>query len=150
MERTLIILKPDAVQRGLVGDILARFERRGLRIVGMKWLQVSPALARAHYAEHEGKVFFADLVAYITASPVVVLAMEGSAAILAARATVGATNPRDAAPGSIRGDFALEVSRNLVHASDSAASAERELALFFTAEELISWPRANDTWIFSN
>ena len=148
MERTLIILKPDAVQRGLCGTLLMRFEQRGFRIVGMKWLQVPEELARAHYAEHAGKPFFEELVAYITASPVVVMALEGPSAIAAARATIGTTNPRDATPGSIRGDFALEVGRNLVHASDSMASAERELRLFFTADDLFDWDRVTDHWVF--
>lgn len=150
MERTLIILKPDAVQRGLCGTILSRFEQRGFRIVGMKWLQIPVDLARTHYAEHEGKPFFEDLVDYITSAPVVVMALEGPSAIVAARTTIGATNPRDATPGSVRGDFALEVGRNLVHASDSLASAERELRLFFTADDLFDWDRATDQWVFGN
>lgn len=150
MERTLIILKPDALQRGLCGEILARFERRGFRIIALKSLRISEQLAREHYAEHEGKPFFAALVAYITAAPVIVLALEGPSAIAAARATVGATQPRDAAPGSIRGEFALAVGRNLVHASDGPDSAQRELRLFFQDDELLRWQRAGDEWIFED
>lgn len=149
MERTLIILKPDAVQRGLCGTILSRFEQRGFRIAGMKWLKVHEVLAHEHYAEHKGKPFFKELVAYITSAPVIVMALEGPSAIAAARATIGTTNPRDASPGSIRGDFALEVGRNLVHASDSLASAERELRLFFAADDLFDWDRVTDPWVFS-
>lgn len=148
MERTLIIIKPDAVQRGLIGEILRRFEARGLRIVGMKFMQVSRALAEKHYAIHQGKGFFEGLVNYITSSPVVVIALEGSNAIVNARNTIGATRPHEAAPGSIRGDFALEVGRNLVHGSDSVENGEVEIANFFTAEELISWSRDTDKWIF--
>lgn len=148
MERTLIIIKPDAVQRGLTGEILKRFEARGLRIVGMKFMQVSEELAKNHYAEHDGKPFFAGLVEYITSSPVVVMALEGENAIVSARNTIGATRPHEAAAGTIRGDFALEVGRNLVHGSDSVESGQREIANFFTEAELISWARATDTWIF--
>lgn len=148
MERTLIIIKPDAVQRGLTGEILRRFEARGLRIVGMKFMQVSRALAEKHYAIHQGKGFFEGLVNYITSSPVVVIALEGSNAIVNARNTIGTTRPHEAAPGSIRGDFALEVGRNLVHGSDSVENGEVEIANFFTAEELISWSRDTDKWIF--
>lgn len=148
MERTLIIIKPDAVQRGLTGEILRRFEARGLRIAGMKFMRVSRALAEKHYAIHQGKPFFEGLVNYITSSPVVVIALEGSNAIVNARNTIGATRPHEAAPGSIRGDFALEVGRNLVHGSDSVENGEVEIANFFTAEELISWSRDADRWIF--
>lgn len=119
MERTLIIIKPDGVQRGLVGEIIRRFEQRGLRIVGMKFMQVSRELAEQHYAIHREKPFFGGLVDYITASPVVVMALEGTNAVQNARNTIGATRPHEAAPGSIRGDFALEIGRNLVHGSDS-------------------------------
>ena len=148
MERTLIIVKPDAVQRGLTGEIIRRFEARGLRIIGMKFMQVSDELARKHYAIHDGKPFFAGLVAYITSSPVVVLALEGTGAIAAARNTIGATRPGEAAAGTIRGDFALEVGRNLVHGSDSVENGQIEVGNFFDDSELISWPRNNDPWIF--
>jgi nucleoside-diphosphate kinase len=148
MERTLIILKPDAVQRGLVGEIIRRFEQRGLRIVGMKFKSVGRALAETHYAIHRGKPFYEGLVNYITSSPVIVMALEGTNAVLTARNTIGATRPNEAAPGSIRGDLALEVGRNLVHGSDSVANAETEIELWFTADELVDWPRETDPWIF--
>lgn len=147
MERTLIIVKPDAVQRGLIGAVLSRLEARGLKLVGLKLMQIDEVLARRHYAEHEGKPFFAGLVRYITSSPVVVGVLEGPNAIEAVRATVGATNPVKAAPGTIRGDLALEIGRNLVHASDGPATAEREIALFFRDAELVHYERATDPWI---
>ncbi|MGL4648299.1 MAG: nucleoside-diphosphate kinase [Caldilineaceae bacterium] len=149
MERTFIILKPDAVQRGLVGEIISRFERRGLKIVGMKFLQVSDELARQHYAVHAQRPFFAGLIGYITSSPVVALVVEGTNAIAVVRNTVGATKPAEAAPGTIRADFGLEIGRNLVHASDGPETAATEIALWF-GEELTSWGRANDPWVFEN
>ena len=148
MERTLIIIKPDAVQRGLTGEILRRFEARGLRIIGMKFMSVARALAEKHYAIHQGKPFYEGLVNYITSSPVVVIALEGTNAIAAARGTIGATRPNEAAAGTIRGDLALEVGRNLVHGSDSIENGESEIANFFTSAELVSWPRSTDPWIF--
>jgi len=148
VERTLIILKPDAVQRGLIGEIIKRFEQRGLRLVGMKLTHISEALARKHYAEHEGKPFFDGLVSYITSAPVVLIVLEGVNAVAAARATIGATKPHEATPGSIRGDFGLQVGRNLVHGSDSVESGQREVANFFQPEELLTWGRATDVWIF--
>lgn len=147
MERTFIILKPDAVQRGLVGEIIARFERRGLKIVGMKFLQVSDALAREHYAVHAERPFFKGLISYITSSPVVAMVVEGTNAIAVVRNTVGATKPAEATPGSIRADFGLEIGRNLVHASDGPETAATEIALWF-GEDLIAWERATDRWIF--
>jgi nucleoside-diphosphate kinase len=131
MDRTLILVKPDAFARGLTGEILARFERKGLRIVALKHLQVTEDLAKRHYAEHEGKPFFGELVTFITSAPLVALVLEGHEAVIAARQVIGATNPLEAAPGSIRGDFALEVGQNMVHGSDSNESAEREVGLFF-------------------
>ncbi len=148
MERTLVLVKPDAMQRGLAGEIIRRLEQRGLRIAGMKLIQIDVALARRHYAEHEGKPFFDGLVAYITSAPVIAAVFEGPNAVQAVRASVGATNPPEAAPGSIRADYGLERGRNLVHASDSPASGERETALFFERRELISWERDTDRWIF--
>ncbi len=149
MERTLIIVKPDAVQRGLTGEIIKRFEGRGLKIIGMKLMQVERALAEKHYAIHRDKPFYDGLVAYITAAPVVAMALEGSDAVAAARATIGATKPADAAPGSIRGDFALEIGRNLVHGSDSVENGEIEVANFFSEAELcVGWARAVDGWVF--
>lgn len=148
MERTLIIIKPDAVQRGLIGEIVSRFERRGLRIVGMRLMQIERDLAARHYAVHEGKPFYPALLNYITSAPVVVMALEGKNAVLAARNTIGATNPTEAGAGSIRGDLGLEVGRNLVHGSDSVENGEKEVALFFESGELLAWGRDVDRWIF--
>ncbi len=148
MERTLVLVKPDAMQRGLAGEIIRRLEQRGLRIAGMKLMQIDTALAKRHYAEHEGKPFFDGLVNYITSAPVIAAVFEGRNAVQAVRGSVGATNPPEAAPGSIRADYGLERGRNLVHASDSPASGERETALFFEPRELISWERDTDRWIF--
>jgi nucleoside-diphosphate kinase len=148
MERTLILIKPDAMQRGLAGEIIARLERRGLRIAALKLIQVSEALARRHYAEHEGKGFYEGLIAYITACPIIAAVFEGTNAIEAARQTMGKTNPLQAAPGTIRGDLGLETGRNLVHGSDSPASAAREIALFFGEGEILSAGRDVDRWIF--
>jgi nucleoside-diphosphate kinase len=131
MDRTLILVKPDAFARGLTGEILARFERKGLRIVALKHMQVTDELAKRHYAEHEGKPFFGELVEFITSAPLVALVLEGHEAVVAARQIIGATNPLEAVPGSIRGDFALEVGQNMVHGSDSNESAAREIGLFF-------------------
>ncbi len=148
MERTLIIIKPDAVQRGLTGEILRRFETRGLRIIAMKFMQVSRELAEKHYAIHKGKPFYEGLVSYITSSPVVVIGLEGTNAVAAARQTIGATNPSQAEAGTIRGDLALEIGRNLVHGSDSVENGQLEFANFFDEAEAISWPRDTDRWIF--
>lgn len=148
MERTLVLIKPDGVQRGLVGTILSRFEARGLKIVGLKLMQVPVDLAERHYAEHKGKPFYDGLIRYITSSPVVALVLEGSNAIAAVRKTVGATKSFEAEAGSIRGDFALEVGRNLVHASDGSETAQREVGLWFTEAELTSWSRETDRWVF--
>ena len=131
MSRTLILVKPDAFARGLTGEIIARFERKGLKIVALKHMTVDEALAKQHYAEHEGKPFFEELVSFITSGPLVAMVLEGHEAVKAARQVIGATNPLEAATGSIRGDFALEVGQNMVHGSDSDESAEREVALFF-------------------
>ncbi len=149
MERTLIIVKPDAVQRGLAGEIIKRFEQRGLRLIGMKLLQVSQDLAERHYDIHRQRPFFKDLVAYITSAPVIALALEGSDAVRAARMTIGATKPTEAAAGTIRGDYGLEIGRNLVHGSDSPENGQIEVANFFSDAELISgWERSADPWIF--
>ena len=131
MDRTLILVKPDAFARGLTGEIIARFERKGLRIVALKYMQMDKNLASQHYAEHEGKPFFGELVDFITSGPLVAMVLEGYEAVVAARQVIGATNPLEAAPGSIRGDYALEVGQNMVHGSDSNESAAREAALFF-------------------
>ncbi|CAA9567926.1 MAG: Nucleoside diphosphate kinase [uncultured Thermomicrobiales bacterium] len=146
-QRSLVIIKPDAVQRGLTGEILARYERRGLRIVALKLEVVSRETAERHYAEHEGKPFFAGLVDYITSSPSVVLILEGPDAIGVVRTMNGATRPAEAVPGTIRGDFGLTVGRNLVHASDSVESAAREVGIFFDADAALVYQRAIDPWI---
>ena len=138
------------MQRGLAGEIIHRLERRGLRIVGLKLLQVDRALAERHYGEHVGKPFYEGLVGYITACPIVAACFEGTDAVETVRNTMGKTNPRDAAPGTIRGDFGLEIGRNLIHGSDSLASAERELALFFAPNELLNVSREVDKWVFEN
>ena len=147
-ERTLVIVKPDGVQRGLIGTILARLEARGLKLVGLKMLAVPESLAQKHYAEHDGKPFYPGLIKYICSAPVVAAVFEGSNAAAAVRATVGATNPTASPAGTIRGDFALEIGRNLIHASDSPETGAREVALWFTPEELSSWDRVTDPWIF--
>jgi nucleoside-diphosphate kinase len=131
MDRTLILVKPDAFSRGLTGEIIARFERKGLRIVALKYMQMEEDLAKQHYAEHDGKPFFGELVEFITSGPLVAMVLEGHEAVVAARQVIGATNPLEASPGSIRGDYALEVGQNMVHGSDSNESAAREAALFF-------------------
>jgi len=148
MERTLVLIKPDAMQRGLAFEILGRLERRGLRIVGLKLLQVDRALAERHYGEHVGKPFYEGLVGYITAFPIIAACFEGTGAVESVRASMGKTNPREAAPGTIRGDFGLEIGRNLVHGSDSLESAAREVALFFEPSELIDVRRDIDPWVF--
>ena len=148
MEKTLVLIKPDGVQRGLVGPILSRFEARGLKIVGMKLMLVPAELARKHYAEHESKGFYSGLIDYITSGPVVALVLEGPNAVAAVRTTVGATKAWEAKAGTIRGDFALEVGRNLVHASDKPETGTREVALWFTDAEQTPWERATDRWIY--
>ncbi len=148
MERTLILVKPDAMQRGLAGEVLARLERRGLRMVGLRLLKVDRAMARRHYAEHVDKPFFDGLVAYIISCPIIAAVFEGTHAVVAARQVMGSTRPTEAAPGTIRADFGLEIGRNLVHGSDSVASAKREIAIFFAGQRLPSWPRNVDPWIF--
>ena len=148
MERTLIILKPDAVQRGLVGQILSRFENKGLQIVGMKLMQIPSKLAETHYEPHRGKPFYAGLVKFMTSSPVVVLAIEGRDAIAICRKMMGATFGSKAEPGTIRGDFGVSNSFNLIHGSDSPESAQRELGLFFQGGELLEWQPASRGWVY--
>jgi nucleoside-diphosphate kinase len=131
MERSLILIKPDAFARNLTGEIIARFERKGLRLVALKQMTMSPEMAERHYAEHEGKPFFEELVGFITSAPLVAMVLEGEQAVEAARQVIGATNPLEAGPGSIRGDYAIEVGQNMVHGSDSVDSAGREVGLFF-------------------
>ncbi len=148
MERSLVIVKPDGVQRGLIAEILGRFERRGLRIVGLKMMSIDRPLAERHYAVHKGKFFYEGLVDYITSGPVVVAAVEGPDAIRMVRAMVGATRPAEAAPGTIRGDFGVTGLRNLIHASDGPETARAEIALFFSEGELLTYRRDVDRWIY--
>jgi nucleoside-diphosphate kinase len=148
VERTFVMIKPDGVQRGLVGEIFRRFEARGLKIVGMKMLQMSNDFAKKHYEVHIGKPFFDGLLKYITSGPVVAMVLEGTEAVAAARATMGATNPAKAAPGTIRADLGLEMGRNLIHGSDGPETAQTEIALWFKPEELLSYSRTIDAWIF--
>ena len=148
MERTLVLVKPDGVQRGLIGEVISRLERRGLRMVAAKFLLVSDELAQTHYGIHEGKPFYEPLIQYITSSPVMAMAWEGPAAIAAVRQMMGSTRPTEAAPGTVRHDFALEVGRNITHASDSPENGEAEVALWFKPEELVAWDRDLDRWYF--
>ncbi len=148
MERTLVLVKPDGVQRGLVGEVISRFERRGLRLAGMKFMWMSRELAARHYHEHEGKPFYEGLVNYITSGPIVAMVWEGRQAIEVVRQTMGKTRPAEAAPGTIRGDLGLEVGRNVVHGSDGPESAAYEISLFFREDELFSWKRDIDPWVF--
>jgi nucleoside-diphosphate kinase len=148
VERSLVLVKPDAVQRGLIGEVIARLERRGLRLVAAKFMVVSQELAETHYAIHKGKPFYDGLIQYITSAPVMAMVWEGPGAIAAVRQTMGATRPTEAAPGSIRHDFALQVGRNLTHASDTLENGEKEVALWFRPEEVITWERETDRWIF--
>jgi nucleoside-diphosphate kinase len=148
MERTLIIFKPDAVQRGLCGEILTRFEKKGLQVVGMKFTKIATATAEKHYEPHKGKGFYDGLIKFMTSSPVVVLALEGKDAITIARNLMGATFGSKAAPGTIRGDFGVSNSYNLIHGSDSPESAQKELTLFFKPEELQDWKPTIQTWVY--
>ena len=147
MEQTLVLIKPDGVQRGLTGEIIKRLENRGLKLVAAKFLLVDESLAKKHYAVHEGKPFYAGLIKYITSSPLMAMVWEGPQAVAAVRQTMGATRPTEAAPGSIRHDYALEVGRNLTHASDSVENAKIEIAIWFKPEEVVTWDRATDAWI---
>lgn len=148
MERTLIIVKPEGVQRGLIGNVITRFEERGLKFVGLKLMQITPALAEQHYGVHKGKPFYPGLVKHITSSPVVVGVLEGPKAISVVRNTMGATNPVEAAPGSIRGAYALEIGFNIVHGSDGPETAAFEINLFFKPEELVHYNLAAEQWVF--
>ncbi len=147
VQRTFVAIKPDGVQRGLIGEIVSRFERKGLKMVGMKFMQVSRELAENHYGEHKGKPFFAGLVDFITSGPIVAMAFEGKDAITICRNIIGATNPAQSAMGTIRGDLALEIGRNIVHGSDGPESAKRELGIFFGDKELVDWNRTLQCWV---
>lgn len=148
MEKSLVLIKPDAVQRGLIGEITKRLENRGLLLVATKFMDVSQELAETHYAIHKGKPFYDGLIAYITSSPVMAMVWEGPEAIKAIRQTMGATKPTEASPGSIRHDFGLMVGRNLTHASDSVENGVKEVELWFKPDELVSWQRSINDWIY--
>ena len=148
MERTLVLVKPDGVQRGLIGEIVGRFERRGLHLVGMKFMQMTKAQAEEHYGEHNGKKFFPGLVTFITSAPVVAMVWEGTDAIQKVRDMMGKTKPIDSAPGTIRGDFGMDVGMNLVHGSDKTESAVAEINRFFADDELITWTRDVEKWVY--
>ncbi len=150
MERSLVLVKPDAVQRGLIGEVIMRLERRGLRLVAARFVAVSQELAQTHYAIHKGKPFYDGLIRYITSAPVMAMVWEGPEAIAAIRQTMGSTRPTEASPGSIRHDFALQIGRNLTHASDTLENGVKEIALWFKPEELITWERDVDQWIFED
>jgi nucleoside-diphosphate kinase len=150
LQKTLVLLKPDAVQRGLVGELVSRLERKGLKLVGMKLVRMDDALARQHYAEHVDKPFFKGLAEFITSGPLVAMAIEGEDAICMVRTLMGETNPANAAPGTVRGDYAVSIGLNLVHGSDSPESAQRELALFFKEDEILEYDRATDHWIIES
>ena len=147
MERTLVIVKPDGVQRGLVGAALGRLEARGLKLTALKFMSVPRDLAERHYAIHKGRPFYEGLVTYIISSPVAVAVFEGHNAVAVVRSTVGATDPGAAAPGTIRGDWAIEIGRNLIHASDSATNGQQEISLWFSPDEIVGWSRSTDLWI---
>jgi nucleoside-diphosphate kinase len=148
VEKSLVLVKPDGVQRGLIGEVISRLERRGLRLVAAKFVAVSRALAEERYAIHKGKPFYEGLLDYITAAPVMAMVWEGPNAVAAIRQTMGATRPWEAAPGTVRHDFALEVGRNITHASDTPENGEKEAALWFKKEEILSWSREIDKWVF--
>ena len=147
MEQSLVLVKPDGVQRGLIGEVISRLERRGLKLTAAKFMAVPLALAEEHYAIHKGKAFYEGLISYITSSPVMATVWEGPNAVAAVRQTMGATRPTEAAPGTLRHDFALVVGRNLTHASDTPENGAKEVTLWFKAEELVTRQRANDSWI---
>lgn len=148
MERTYVMVKPDGVQRNLAGEIISRYEKKGYKLAGMKLLRLSREMAEKHYAEHVGKGFFAGLVQYITSGPVVAMVLEGKDVVAGVRAMNGATNPANAAPGTIRGDLGIEVGRNVVHASDSVESAQREISIYFKPEELLDYEKVEETWLY--
>lgn len=147
MEKTLVLVKPDGVQRGLTGEVISRLERRGLKLIAAKFMSVSLDLAEKHYEIHKGKLFYPGLIDYITSSPVMAMVWVGPAAVSAVRQTMGSTRPTDAAPGTLRHDFAIVVGRNLTHASDTPENAEKEVALWFTPNEIVNWERSVDDWI---
>ncbi|MBM7705517.1 nucleoside-diphosphate kinase [Chryseomicrobium aureum] len=147
MEKTFLMVKPDGVQRNLIGEIVGRFEKKGFQLVGAKLMQIPTELAEEHYGEHKERPFFGELVDFITSGPVFAMVWEGENVISTARLMMGATNPKDSAPGTVRGDFAVTVGKNIIHGSDSAESAEREIGLFFKEEELVSYTKSSNDWI---
>ena len=147
MERTLVLIKPDAVQRGLAGEVISRLESRGLKIVAMKMLQMDEAKATCHYEPHVGKPFFKGLVEFITSSPLIAMVLQGENAVEMTRNTMGATNPLTATPGTIRGDLATDIGRNLIHGSDSLDTAQKEIGIFFSPEEIVDYSRSVDPWV---
>jgi len=147
MERTFLMVKPDGVQRNLIGEIVGRFEKKGYQLVGAKLMQITPELAGEHYGEHKERPFFGELVDFITSGPVFAMVWEGENVIATSRLLVGATNPKESAPGTIRGDFAVTVGKNIIHGSDSADSAVREIGLFFKEEELVSYAKDANNWV---
>ncbi|NLN86123.1 MAG: nucleoside-diphosphate kinase [Syntrophomonadaceae bacterium] len=148
MERTFAMVKPDGVQRGLVGEIIGRLERRGIRLAGLKLMQISPSLAAEHYQEHEGQPFFEGLIGFITSGPIAAMVLEGENVVAMVRGMMGATDPQDSAPGTIRGDFGVSIDKNIIHGSDSLLSAAREIGLFFAPAEIIDYSRDLDKWVF--
>jgi nucleoside-diphosphate kinase len=148
LEQTLVLIKPDGVQRGLMGEIISRLEKRGLKMIACKFLMVSPEFAEKHYAIHKGKPFYEALITFITSAPVMAMVWEGPEAVSAVRQTMGATRPLEAAPGTVRHDFALQVRHNITHASDTPENAQREVEMWFKPEELITWQRSLDDWYF--
>ncbi len=148
MEKTFLMVKPDGVQRGLIGEIVSRFERKGFQLVGAKLMQIPTSVAEQHYGEHKGKPFYDELVSFITSGPVFAMVWQGENVIATARQMMGATNPKDALPGTIRGDYGVTVGKNIIHGSDSLESAKREISLFFKEEELVEYTKSVDGWIY--
>lgn len=148
MERTFVMIKPDGVQRSIIGQIIGRFESKGLKIIGMKMIHVSRDLAATHYAEHEGKKFYESLMKFITSGPVVTMVIQGDKAVSIVRTMVGVTNPKEASPGTIRGDYGIETGRNIIHASDSPESAVREISIFYDQDELMVYSKINEIWVY--
>ena len=148
MEQTFLMVKPDGTSRGIAGEMVSRIETKGLKIVAMKMMKITDELARKHYGEHEGKPFFSDLVSFITSGPVVAMVVEGKEAVSISRSLIGATDPKEAGPGTIRGDFGIDVGRNIAHGSDSLESAKREISLFFKSDEIIDYKRTDEDWIY--
>jgi len=148
MERTFAMVKPDGVQRGLVGEVIRRFEQKGIKVAALKLMQITPELAEKHYAEHKERPFFTDLVNFITSGPVAAMVLEGENVIAMVRTMMGATNPKDSAPGTIRGDFGMTIDKNIIHGSDSPASAAREIGIFFADNEIVTYTKADEEWIY--